>query len=328
MKLKLAVIGGGFAKNVVIPSARGIPELQVAGICTRRLENATSIASQFDIPFSTDDWRKIVDQKFDLYYVGVPPLIQEDIIEQLVERGIPFLCEKPLGVNIKRLEKIVEKAGPNNPSLVDFEFTRIPSWAEAHRLVKAGEIGKVKHIEVEWKTMQYVNKQRLESWKTRVSEGGGAINVYGTHALHCMLWLGGPAESCELKLSKKPNDPRDTHTAAEASVTFLSGATGKLNLDCEFEGEACHNINITGDQGSIRLRQTGNDFLSGFKLEIETTKGTRNIQAEFTLAPGQDSRMAGLTSILKLLLQRLKDPSVSGPSLHEGLAVQKWIRNP
>jgi predicted dehydrogenase len=323
--LTLGVIGGGFAKSVVIPAALEIPELTVAGICTRTPEKAAETAKQFSIPYQTTDWRKILDQKFDLYYVGVPPLVQEDILEELVKLKTPFLCEKPLGVDISRLERIVEMAGPNSPSMIDFEFTQIPAWIEAKRLIEAGEIGDIESIDIEWKTMQYANKHRLESWKTRLQEGGGAINVFGTHSLHGLMWLGGTIDEIELKLLKKADDKRDTHTAALATLTFASGAAGSLSLDCESQSQPCHKVEIDGSKGSIRLWQDGSDVLGGFKLEVKNSSGARESDSDFHLAPGQDSRVAGVRQMLNLLLVRLRDPQTPGPDLVSALAVQRLI---
>ncbi len=95
MKLRLGVIGGGFGRTVVIPAARQIPELEVSGICTRTPESAKEIATVFSLPFHTSDWRQMLTQKFDLFYVGVPPLVQEDILEELISLKFPLSAKSP-----------------------------------------------------------------------------------------------------------------------------------------------------------------------------------------------------------------------------------------
>ena len=323
-KLRLGVIGGGFGKNVVIPAAKQIPELEVAGICTRTPESAQQIAAKFSIPFHCSEWRKMLQQKFDLMYVGVPPLVQEEILEELVERKIPFLCEKPLGVNMERIERTVKAAGPDYPSLINFEFSQIPTWIEAQRLINTGAIGDLTHLALEWKTMQYANKHRLESWKTRPKEGGAAINVFGTHALFSMILFGGEIKELKLALSKKPDDPRDTHSMVNGTVEFATKASGTLLLDCE-STERYHQITAKGTAGSIVLRQDTPEMLTGFKLKLSKGDNEFDMTQDFTVPEGVDNRVPGVVEMLKLLLLKMQDHRIPGPNLLDGLTVQRLV---
>ena len=58
--MKVGIIGASFAKAAFLPALRNVPEAEVVGIASARMESARAAASQFDVPDAYDDWEEML----------------------------------------------------------------------------------------------------------------------------------------------------------------------------------------------------------------------------------------------------------------------------
>ncbi|MBN1435902.1 MAG: Gfo/Idh/MocA family oxidoreductase [Sedimentisphaerales bacterium] len=94
------------------------------------------------------DFHKVcADPEVDLVDLGTPNFIHADMAVDALEHGKHVACEKPLAGSLDDARRMVEAARKSkSKTFVWFCYRRCPAVAFAHQLVKAGKIGKIRHV--------------------------------------------------------------------------------------------------------------------------------------------------------------------------------------
>jgi predicted dehydrogenase len=114
-KLRLGLVGGGWISRQHLEALERLGRTELVGVVSRTPETADAVTARWG-GARFDDVDAMVDgAKPDLAYVAVPPHRAVAIGERLVERGIPFLTEKPLAASDAagpaRLAAAIERSG-------------------------------------------------------------------------------------------------------------------------------------------------------------------------------------------------------------------------
>ncbi|MDQ0089760.1 putative dehydrogenase [Paenibacillus anaericanus] len=110
MSLNVGIIGTGWFSKVHGDILAGTEGVQVAAICGTSLEKAQEMASRYSGARSFSVLSDMLDAlKLDAVYICVPPMSHGEIEGELIERGIPFFVEKPLGMNLDVPVGILDK---------------------------------------------------------------------------------------------------------------------------------------------------------------------------------------------------------------------------
>lgn len=143
MTLNIGFIGtGGIAKQH-LHSIKQIENVSVSAFCDLQLERAEEAAKEWNNAKAyTDLTTMLDDQKFDAVYVCLPPMAHGKAEEMLIERGIPFSVEKPLGVDEQLPEDILEKIEAKKlMTSVGYQWRYQDGVVQAKELLKGQTIG-------------------------------------------------------------------------------------------------------------------------------------------------------------------------------------------
>src|SRR4051812_32397811 len=94
--LKLVVIGAGWIVPFHLGALDRLGRTALLRVASARRERAAAIADPRGAIASADPIRLLDELRPDIAYLCVPPFAAVTLGEALVERGIPFLIEKPL----------------------------------------------------------------------------------------------------------------------------------------------------------------------------------------------------------------------------------------
>ena len=84
-----------------------------------------------------------------MVYVGSVNPTHYELVKQLLNAGRAVLCEKPLCINVRQTQDLVALARQRDTFLMEAVWTRFfPSVRRMMKELKAGTIGEVKHIAV------------------------------------------------------------------------------------------------------------------------------------------------------------------------------------
>jgi predicted dehydrogenase len=160
--------------------------------------------------------------------LATPHSLHVDQIAAVAAAGKHVWCEKPLALTLSEAERAV--AACRNAGVV-FALGNnkrcFPSMTELRRVVSAGQIGEVLHIEAHF-CNEHSTRVIPGGWRDDPNESpGGGLTGAGLHLIDALVSLGGPIGEVHARLfeRKPPPDPRDV---IALQVTFANGGTGQL----------------------------------------------------------------------------------------------------
>jgi myo-inositol 2-dehydrogenase/D-chiro-inositol 1-dehydrogenase len=111
------------------------------------IEGAKKAADKYGAE-ATDDPMRLFDRtKVDAVIVASPTSTHVDLIDAAIDAGMPVLCEKPIDLDISRVDKLREKAaGASIPIVLGFNRRFDPHFNSVHKRVQAGEIGRLEQL--------------------------------------------------------------------------------------------------------------------------------------------------------------------------------------
>jgi len=209
-KVRVGMIGAGFAADFHLNSYAAIPEAEVVAVAARTAERVQAFAAKHHIASVYTDYREMLERE-DIQVVDVttPVYAHAPMVIDAANAGKHVICEKPLtgycgedrpgddliGKTVSRREMfdkalaaadaMIEAANKNGVKLMYAE-----NWVYAQALIRAKELirhagGSILDIRAE---ESHSGSQSAFSFKWRTS-GGGALLRLGSHPIGGVLHL-------------------------------------------------------------------------------------------------------------------------------------------
>lgn len=327
--LRVAVIGLGFGQQVHVPAFRADSRSEVTTLCASTEAKAADVARQLNVPRASGDWRTVVlDPEIDAVSIAVPPRLQPQIAMEALRHGKAVFCEKPLAAHVHNALAARNAAGPSGrPNMVNFEFCECDAWHDAQTVLKSNRISFLKSVDVDWRVQTYANRHRLDNWKSRPEEGGGALQAFVAHTFYLLEQLGGPIARLVAHFAKAHDDPRTGETEVNLEVQFLLGARAIIHVATDAPPPHRHQIDIAGQTGTIRLLNEGSDYINGFRLFYAPVAGaemapvvSRAAAFHPNLPQGVAGTRDGRTEATSRLVRKFVDWALGGSSAHPDFA--------
>jgi predicted dehydrogenase len=268
--LRVAVIGLGFGQQVHVPAFRADSRCEVTTLCGSTHEKAVDIAGRLNVPHASGEWRSVVaDPKIDAVSIAVPPHLQPRMALEALQHGKAVFCEKPLAAHVHDALPLRKAVRQDLPNMVNFEFCECDGWQSLQTALRSH--GDITLVDVDWRVRTYANQHRLENWKSRPEQGGGALQAFVAHTFYLLEQLKGPISRLVAKLNKETDDPRAGETEVTIEAQFLQGGQAKIHVATDAAPPHRHQIDLVGPQSVVgtrllRLLNEGSDYIDGFQL--------------------------------------------------------------
>src|SRR5687767_7362262 len=112
--VRLGFIGCGGVAQEHFKGLASMPEAQLAAFCDLRAEVSEQTAAQYGGRAFTDYQTMLAETELDAVYVILPPFAHGAPERAVLERGLPFFVEKPVGNDVgvgRELAAEVERRG-------------------------------------------------------------------------------------------------------------------------------------------------------------------------------------------------------------------------
>lgn len=147
MKTKFILIGYGWRAKFFHRIAKEIPSLfEISAIVVRTEESVEKLKKEEDI-FCTTDLDDALATAPDFAVVCVPRTVMTDYLENLMQRGVPALCETPPSQNTEELKKLWALKNKYEGKIqVAEQYFLQPLYATILKIVEKGMIGEVSNM--------------------------------------------------------------------------------------------------------------------------------------------------------------------------------------
>jgi predicted dehydrogenase len=148
-RLKVAIAGAGMVTRHHLRAWRKLPQVEVAAICARHLENARLRAAEFNIPAAYDDLAVMLDREEpDALDIATPPEVHGAQAIMAADRGIHILCQKPMTPDLAESERLVAEIGDRVRFMVHENWRFRPQYRQAADWLSAGRVGRVREFQL------------------------------------------------------------------------------------------------------------------------------------------------------------------------------------
>jgi predicted dehydrogenase/aryl-alcohol dehydrogenase-like predicted oxidoreductase len=178
-KLRWGIIGtGGIAKAF----ARGVAHSNtgtLVAVGSRSAEGAEKFGVEFSVPRRHASYEALLaDKEVDAVYIATPHPFHAELSMRAAEAGKHVLCEKPASLNAAMVAAVIECAQRHKVFYMEAYMYRChPQTAKLVELLRAGEIGEVRHIQAAFSFHGGFNpEKRLFN---NALGGGGILDVGG-----------------------------------------------------------------------------------------------------------------------------------------------------
>jgi predicted dehydrogenase len=250
------------------------PQPVMKAVCGRDEAELAEFAARFGWESYETDWRKLVTrQDIGVVDVAAPSNIHRDIAVAAAEAGKHVFCEKPLSSSLTQAREMlaaVRKAGVVN--IVNFNYRCCPALALARQMIKANEIGEVRHFRATYLQDWLVDPEFPMNWRLRKEvAGSGAHGDLNSHLVDLARFLIGEVSEVvglmKTFIDERPGEGKSSGLTATAGsgtekvtvddatlflARFKGGAVGTFEATRMAPGRKNFNrVEINGSRGSL-----------------------------------------------------------------------------
>ena len=234
--------------------ARAHDDLDVVAVCDSQAFLVSGVKSQTGIAGYRSVEKMLDEQNLDCVFVATPTSSHFDLGMLALERGVSPFLEKPLTLSHEQSRTLAETATARGvTNQVGYHNRFIGTFREAARLISAGAIGDVHHIDGR-AFGQVITKASGEgrTWRADKAAGGGCLHDYACHVIDLMNFLvGAPDAVVGARLSKIYSTK--VEDAVHALFSYGSGATGSLETNWSDDSyrKMTTSVTVYGSAGKI-----------------------------------------------------------------------------
>jgi predicted dehydrogenase len=224
-----AIVGlGRWGRTLVEAVQARSDKLRFTRAVTRNPDRVRDIAIRYGVELVEDLAPVLADPTIGAVVLATPHSLHCEQVIAAAGAGKAVFCEKPLTLTKTAAARAIDacrEAGVVLGIGTDKRF--FASVSELLRLAKAGELGKILHLEAHFSNEV---AGTFAEWRYSPDESpAGGMTGTGIHMLDALVALAGPVRQVQaLLLSHKP--PPDPQDSLSALLEFASGISGTLAM--------------------------------------------------------------------------------------------------
>ncbi|MDC0602630.1 Gfo/Idh/MocA family oxidoreductase [Aliiglaciecola sp.] len=242
------IIGPGGIAHQFANALAGLNQGRLYAVASRNLQRAQDFACLYDAPISYGDYDRLVDDaNIDVVYIATPHSHHFHYAKLCLQVGKHVLMEKPLTVNAKQTQLLVELADKHQVVFQEALWSRyMPCFDDVKSWIKAGKIGDIQYITSQIGfAFSHLRDHRL----TRPDLAGGALLDLGVYSVSISQFLLDEHPEKIHAMGVINDDKVDQNTSV--NMIYPSGVISQFTCTI---GAQCSNVmTIHGKNGYILL---------------------------------------------------------------------------
>jgi predicted dehydrogenase len=253
--LRIGVIGvGAISQVALLPTLARLRGAQLVALCDNDGPKARALAERLDVPDVFTDIDEMLEfDELDAVVISTPSHLHEPHVLSALAAGVHVLCERPLALNVRGIERILAAATRSDKKVAVANNHRFRSDVQAvAAFLRGGELGKLSGV----RTGAYQTKRAVEGWRLRRAEAGGGVFMdQGFAMLDLALWLADFPEP--VRVSAHMDRARGASAVEDAMLAFVELEQGKtIVIDVNWSVTAQEDrwwFDILATRGSAQL---------------------------------------------------------------------------
>lgn len=187
--INICLIGAGRAGMIHARNFKNmVPGGRIVAVADPFEEACKKACEELEIERYYLNYKEVLKQgDIDAVVVVSPTKYHRDIVVDAANAGKHILCEKPMAMNEKECDDMIEAVTRNNVKLqLGFMRRFDESFAEAKKAIDSGAIGEV--VEIRSVTR---GPSKPQEWMYDIEKSNGPLAEVNSHDIDCIRWLAG-----------------------------------------------------------------------------------------------------------------------------------------
>ncbi|MFP3903949.1 MAG: Gfo/Idh/MocA family protein [Armatimonadota bacterium] len=324
------IIGCGVIAPTHIKAVQATDGAEFVACCDVVEEKAQERADEFgdgDVKVYRDLEDMLNDPDVDVVSICTPSGMHSEQAIMAAEAGKHILCEKPMDVELKKIDAMIAAAKENNVKLSGvFQRRTYESSNKVRDAVRSGKLGRVVIGDCYQKYFRSHEYYASGDWRaTWELDGGGALMNQGVHGIDLLLYIMGDVKRINANARTLVRNIAVEDTAV-ATLEFANGALGVIEGTTSITpGYGCK-IQISGDDGTIEVvnKEITMWDIPGEEEEIEQGEdevGTARDATSGLTEEGHTSHVADMVDAIN----NDREPQIPGREARRAVEVIKAI---
>ncbi|SES17960.1 Predicted dehydrogenase [Gracilibacillus ureilyticus] len=280
MTVKWGIIStANIAQRAVIPGIKESETGEVYAIASRNVDNAKETAEKLAIPVAYGSYEELLaDPDIEAVYIPLPNHLHKEWSIKAMEAGKHVLCEKPIALNAKEAEEMIDASKKAGVILAEaFMYRYHPRYRMIEEKIQSGAIGEIRGIHG---VFTFNSAGAKENVRFKKEWGGGSlydVGVYPISAARMILKQEPEAATVHALFSEQHGD---VDMMASGLLEFENGVA--LTFDCGMWADFRNRLEILGTEGKIEVpsafvvNQNEQDH-----FYVHTSEGTEEVEVPY-----------------------------------------------
>jgi nucleoside-diphosphate-sugar epimerase/predicted dehydrogenase len=253
MTRKVGLLGAGYILDAHAKSLAAIPGVQMHAVCDISRGRAAQAAAKFGIPHVLGSIEELASSDCEVVHVLLPPALHIEAASALVEAGKSVFLEKPMGLDSAGCAALCARAAEKGVTVgVNHNFLFSPQYESLRQRVKAGEIGRIDHLSVNWHfSLPLLHFGPFDNWM--LSAPANIVFELGSHLSSLVVDLLGVPEIITAVAGNPIELPASQRVYRHWNVIGVAGsATATISISIA-DGQPDRILRVRGRGGSSQL---------------------------------------------------------------------------
>lgn len=225
--MRVGFVGTGNFARQHAEILRGL-DVDVVACYGSNQEKTMAFANNYACKIYHDPIQLISPNIIDILYIVIPPFAHDGSVEQrAIEQGIPFFCEKPVGLDLELCNLIANQIESSSLITSSGYLLRYePLFEEIKKIINRNEISTIR-------ICSYSYMPEVHWWRKNHLSGGMMVES-GSHYIDLLRYLFGEITTSLAVTSAgiaNENLPAcDTYDSMEGILKFESGMIGSIGV--------------------------------------------------------------------------------------------------
>ena len=252
--IKIGIVGCGRISKKHLEAITQVKEFQLTAVCDIEHAKADEVAQKYKVQPYYDYEEFLNKADLDIVDVCTPSGLHPEMGMQAAKKGYHVILEKPMGVQYKKAEDLVNYCEQKNLKLFVVKQNRFNApILKLKEAIKADRFGKLitSNTTVRWKrTQDYYD---MADWRGTWEYDGGVLMNQASHHVDLLQWLVGDVKNVFAKVKTYLHNV-ETDDTAIALLEFKNGALGTIEATtCTSPVDLEGSVTILGEKGTVKV---------------------------------------------------------------------------
>ncbi len=181
-KIKVGLVGVGGMGGCHFYNYEKVENAELVAVCDVRKDVAKEKVGKRNIKIYTNLARMLQNQELDMIDICTPSYMHKDMAIKLLNKGYHVLCEKPMTLNARDAQKVVEASKETDKNFMVAHVVRfMKPYMTLRKVIESGELGKL--IRLDMKRISGIPTWSWEDWMRDEKRSGGVTTDLSIHDL-------------------------------------------------------------------------------------------------------------------------------------------------